>query len=151
MQFFWLFCAGVCVFELSERFKLSPRSGDVLAALGIGVLAYSCALPMLNWLAGLGAVLLVAGLYWQGPLGSAIFANPIAVFVGEISYALYLSHIMVLWGTHGLLPNAPTWPTFIAKTALALAVATALFTASSARRALGWGRRGSAASAREEA
>jgi peptidoglycan/LPS O-acetylase OafA/YrhL len=37
-------------------------------------------------------MLLLAGLYHPGALGTTLFANRAAVFLGEISYSLYLVH-----------------------------------------------------------
>jgi peptidoglycan/LPS O-acetylase OafA/YrhL len=40
-------------------------------------------------------MLLMFGLYSGGPLVGAIFANRVAVFLGEISYSIYMVHIIV--------------------------------------------------------
>ena len=56
-------------------------------------MAYLCLAPFPEfWFATAASVLIVAGLYGTGVVGSLLFGNAVSVFLGEISYALYLSH-----------------------------------------------------------
>jgi peptidoglycan/LPS O-acetylase OafA/YrhL len=43
----------------------------------------------------IASAVLIFGLYREGPIGRWLVGNPVAVFLGNISYALYLSHATV--------------------------------------------------------
>jgi peptidoglycan/LPS O-acetylase OafA/YrhL len=45
---------------------------------------------------GFALSLIVLGLYWQSPIGKALFANRVVYFIGLISYSLYLWHFVVI-------------------------------------------------------
>lgn len=98
VQFFWQFVLGVVLFSCTRRIeKFIPRFVyDGVTMIGIGILLYSCTIPYFDALVVVGATLLVFGLYSDAGLGRLIFGNPISVFLGEISYSLYLSHIIIL-------------------------------------------------------
>jgi peptidoglycan/LPS O-acetylase OafA/YrhL len=43
----------------------------------------------------LAAALMIVGIYLESRIGDALIGNRLAVFLGDISYALYLSHILL--------------------------------------------------------
>lgn len=94
-----VFAIGVALYQLVIEFK---RFGDVMVCTGIALIisgALCLEFPsnpsMLAFLV-VASSFLIAGLYQEGPLGKFIFANSVTVFLGDISYALYLTHIIVL-------------------------------------------------------
>src|SRR6202041_1125912 len=56
-------------------------------------------------------MLLMFGLYSGGALVEAIFANRLAVFLGEISYSIYMVHILVAAVANHLIRLAGVTPT----------------------------------------
>jgi peptidoglycan/LPS O-acetylase OafA/YrhL len=98
------FLAGYLIYETSNR-KLNLdnsmgrfilKNGDSLVLISIGVivllanLSYefnAFLLPMI--------MLLIWGLFIGGPYSNRVFGNQVVVYLGEISYSLYLMHTFV--------------------------------------------------------
>jgi peptidoglycan/LPS O-acetylase OafA/YrhL len=49
---------------------------------------------MRDWIIAAGACLIILGLASDAGLGRLVFGNRVVFFLGEISYALYLTHMM---------------------------------------------------------
>lgn len=92
-------CAGALVAIITRNRRDFPRHGAIFAFLGLMLLVVSCLVidssgPWPSWLTLLpvgGVALLV----WAGPrnpISRILLANRAAVFVGLISYELYLWH-----------------------------------------------------------
>ena len=99
MQWLFVFCAGAAAQPLAKRLlDLVPGRWlwDGLLLLGIAALTYACFHPSDGRLTVLGAALVVIGLYSDGGLGRLVAGNRMAIFFGEISYSLYLTHIIVM-------------------------------------------------------
>jgi peptidoglycan/LPS O-acetylase OafA/YrhL len=82
------FLAGYLIFRGAGRFSVS---GDWTVALGVA-LALMAAARDLDALMLPAIMALLFGLYRGGRLADAIFGNRVAVFLGEISYSVYLTH-----------------------------------------------------------
>lgn len=83
------FTAG-CILCKAARNDITPRTGMTLLALGI---ILTCAYSLdYHWGAVFGLGLLVLSLCNAGPVANLVFGNPIALWLGNISFSLYLSH-----------------------------------------------------------
>jgi peptidoglycan/LPS O-acetylase OafA/YrhL len=77
------------------------RFGDVCAFVGIIIICWICYLSPIAVIALLPAiVLLMIGLYWGGRLVDAVFGNYVIVYVGDISYSIYMTHLFVQMATN---------------------------------------------------
>ena len=90
------FFAGYSLFRLSKQVTLSPAIADafVLAGLaGIGALCYidNATVALLP-----SAALLLFGLMNKGAWSSRFFGSRPAVYLGEISYSIYMVHAFVI-------------------------------------------------------
>ncbi|VVQ05991.1 hypothetical protein PS910_04314 [Pseudomonas fluorescens] len=123
-QFTFVFIAGVALYRLVESSTAWPVwLCDTIMFSGIAVLGYACTVPFQPWLMMCGALLLIAGLLRNEGIGRAIFGNRLSVFLGDISYSLYLTHFML----NAVLPQHFIGLTLVEKTGAALAVATASY------------------------
>jgi peptidoglycan/LPS O-acetylase OafA/YrhL len=96
-----LFTIGLCTFIIGEQLPKSWfwRSGGIM----IGPL-----LIFLLWLQPprthdafvMLSALLILCLFKGGPVFA--YANPVSVYLGRISYSIYMSHIITLWTVRGL-------------------------------------------------
>jgi peptidoglycan/LPS O-acetylase OafA/YrhL len=77
--------------------------------LAVAALAFLPAVTVVLLLPAI--MLLMFGLYSGGPLVEAIFANRVAVFLGEISYSIYMVHIIVAAVANHLVRLAGIAPT----------------------------------------
>lgn len=98
VQFFVMFVIGCMAFWWSKTFRPGPLTSDCLVFAGLGLLLHSTlvselALP--NHIVVLSSVLIIIGLRDNEGMGRALFGNPLAHFLGKISFALYLSAPMV--------------------------------------------------------
>lgn len=123
-QFTFVFIAGVALYRLVEDSSSWPVwICDTLMIGGLAVLGYACTVPFQPWLMMCGALLLITGLLRNAGIGRIIFGNRISVFLGDISYSLYLTHFML----NAVLPQHYVGLTIGEKTLAALAVATASY------------------------
>lgn len=94
--FFWAFLWGCGVYFLVEKIKIWTRNViiyDVLTLIGVSlILNFYCATL---WQTVVPAALIVMGLSNNSGLSKLLFGNKLAFFMGKISYALYLSALMV--------------------------------------------------------
>jgi peptidoglycan/LPS O-acetylase OafA/YrhL len=95
-HFFSLFVAGMVLFVATRKMQniLPSLANYGIMLAGLGLLAYSCTIPFYDPIVIIGSCLLIAALFRDEGAASLIFGNTVAVFLGEISYALYLSHIL---------------------------------------------------------
>jgi peptidoglycan/LPS O-acetylase OafA/YrhL len=100
---YWLllFASGVALYQvaewLMERIK-EPGFYDALMALGLILMI----VPQIYdnvpwWQLALASLLIVLGLFRDAGVGRALFGNPVVTWLGEISYALYLSHQLLVF------------------------------------------------------
>jgi peptidoglycan/LPS O-acetylase OafA/YrhL len=132
------FMAGVALYPLIRRASAHswwPYAGNTGVLGGTAVFLYFCTVPVVAWLATVASVLIVAGGY-QSSVGRAIFGNRPVVYLGKISYSIYLIHVMLLVLLQRELPTAP-FPLWLA-IALMLAAAVHHGAEEPLRR---WGRR----------
>jgi len=94
-----MFACGIAAYPVAVMMvkqSLDLFGGSLLVILGVGLLIYTCFMGEQFWLTTLAATLLVTGLYAANGVGHLVFGNRVTVFLGEISYSLYMTHIMVL-------------------------------------------------------
>ena len=93
-----MFVIGVLACEIFHRYGSRINSSWPFDAAVVAAGAW------LIWRAGYqgwfgtvpyASAVLIFGLYREGPVARWLFGNPVAVFLGNISYALYLSHYIV--------------------------------------------------------
>lgn len=130
----FLLGAGLAWVYALHRHRLTPTIARVLLAVGLGVFLISVIGPApkfdLFW-RGLPAGALLAGLVAMEHCG-ALRVPRVAVWLGELSYALYLVHPSVIEATHRLVGVlAPEWigsqlMLFALNLALTLVLATLL-------------------------
>jgi peptidoglycan/LPS O-acetylase OafA/YrhL len=90
------FGAGCLLWVLHRRLSIaSPLANDILllgccAATAVALLAFSpvCAVPLLTALVHCAAR--------PGPRMEQVLGHPIVLFMGRISFALHLSHLLVI-------------------------------------------------------
>lgn len=83
-----LFTVGYCTFRFGE--KLPDHWFWRVGGLAIGPLLW----PQIEYLQYLLTAMLVLCLFKAGPI--FIFANPVLVYLGKISYSLYMSHLVAI-------------------------------------------------------
>ena len=83
------FTAG-CLFCKAARNDVLPRTGTLILALAI-ILACTYGLRY-HWGAVFGLGLLVLALCKEGRVANLLFGNRVALWLGNISFSLYLSH-----------------------------------------------------------
>lgn len=66
-----------------------------LAMLGYGVVTNMTDSGQIRVLVTFASALVIAGIYMESRVGDLLIGNTVAVFLGDVSYALYLSHIML--------------------------------------------------------
>lgn len=91
-----MFVAGIAILPVSRRLATQrPIYSDLIAAAGFCFLLYTCTLASTDWWALFGSLLLILGLARNEGIGRVAFGNSLVVWLGEISFALYLTHIGV--------------------------------------------------------
>ncbi|HHF7372804.1 acyltransferase family protein [Legionella bozemanae] len=94
--FFWAFLWGCIVYFLVEKLKKWVNNSvvyDILTLVGVSlILSFYCATL---WETVVPATLIIMGLSNNSGLSKLLFGNKLAFFMGKISYALYLSALMV--------------------------------------------------------
>src|SRR5205823_3344957 len=97
----WLsvFCFGMVAYRVSEmlahlRIPVFVDSAFVVFGLAWFIqdqaFAYGTHAPY-------AAAVFIAGSFRDEPIGRFLFANPVAFFLGKISYSLYLVHSLLVW------------------------------------------------------
>lgn len=120
-QFTFVFIAGVALYRLVQDSSSWPVwVCDGLMLAGIAVLGFACTVPFQPWLMMCGSLLLIGGLLRDKGLGRLVFGNRVSVFLGDISYSLYLTHFML----NAVLPQHFVGLTLTQKVAAALVTAT---------------------------
>ena len=97
-QFGTVFVAGVALYRLADNASRWPLIvSDVLVLSGLAILTYLCSLIYLpHWLALTAGLLIIAGLLSRNSrIGNLLFGNRLSVFIGEISYSLYMTHFLL--------------------------------------------------------
>jgi peptidoglycan/LPS O-acetylase OafA/YrhL len=123
------FIAGYALYRLAPLQR--PGGGNWALLVGLASIAALAFLPAVTVVLLLPAIMLpMFGLYSGGSLVEAIFANRVAVFLGEISYSIYMVHIIVTAVANHLVRLAGIAPTIthavivlIAETLLTLGLA----------------------------
>lgn len=134
---YWLllFAAGVALYQVAEWLMTRIAWAgfyDALLLLGLSLMIVPQVYGEVPWWQLVLASLLIAlGLFRDAGLGRALFGNPVVNWLGEVSYALYLSHqLLVFVWVAALAEWMPgTWfyqVPLSAKLAVAIAVAAVL-------------------------
>lgn len=128
VMFLGVFVSGCVLYCVADRIKnlLLPRwLYDAAAALGVGLILNWCTTAVGDlqlWQGVSGACLIVFGLSRDAGLGRVIFGNLVTHFLGKVSYALYLSALMVEYTAMRFINPLALWENL----ALCLIVATGL-------------------------
>lgn len=128
---FWEIGAGSLLFLLSGKIRL--RAHPLLSLVGMALVIFSSAAfndatpyPGYNALAPVaGALLLIAGSHGES-LTNRLLSSRGMLFLGKISYALYLVHWPVIVFVQGYIVRDLTWIQMVAITAFSVALAAAL-------------------------
>lgn len=93
------------VFGMLSYSLVAQRSGgrwfaDILVLTGLCLLGWGVAINLtdnghIRVMVTLAAALMIVGIYLESRIGDVLIGNRFAVFLGDISYALYLSHILL--------------------------------------------------------
>ena len=81
------------IFALSN--KTLSKFSDAITALSVAALLASCIVGN-DWLIVFCIFFLVLGLSFDGAIAKALFANRLTMFLGRISYSLYLVHVILI-------------------------------------------------------
>jgi peptidoglycan/LPS O-acetylase OafA/YrhL len=116
------FTAG-CLFYKAAKNSLAP--GTAITMVGL-IITMGCAYGVdLHWGAVFGLGLLVYSLCKEGPVAQAIFGNPVALWLGNISFSLYLSHWPLIQIYQWVVPRSPLDDTLLACALIAVIIAVA--------------------------
>ncbi|HEX8885960.1 MAG TPA: acyltransferase, partial [Noviherbaspirillum sp.] len=116
------FTAG-CIFCKAAKKSLAPGTAATMAGL---IITICCAYSLdLHWGAVFGLGLLVYSLCKEGPVAHAIFGNPLALWLGNISFSLYLSHWPLIQIYQWIRPRSPLDEALLASVLVAGIVAVA--------------------------
>jgi peptidoglycan/LPS O-acetylase OafA/YrhL len=74
----------------------SRARGETWFALGVVLLAFALAISDLQFLASFAFVALIVGSALPCRSTDRLFGNPVSLFLGKISFSIYLVHITVL-------------------------------------------------------
>ncbi|MET4341927.1 acyltransferase [Bradyrhizobium sp. RT9a] len=112
-HFSWLFFAGMALQRVTSELHTTvtdQRVFDASLAIGLAIVVYKGSHPpVFDWSIAAGAGLMIIGLANGKGLGAVLFGNPVVFFLGEISYALYLTHGMVHMVFSQSFPRAPIY------------------------------------------
>jgi peptidoglycan/LPS O-acetylase OafA/YrhL len=75
---------------------MRPAAGDFLSLAGLAGIVFVTYYDSLQVLLLPACMLFVIGLSFEGQAASFIFGNPISLLLGEVSYSIYMCHILVL-------------------------------------------------------
>lgn len=128
IMFLGVFIFGCVTFFIAEYVKLLKFNYiiyDIITFIGIGIFAYIFIIineETICWTVA-GSSLIIMGTSNDSGLSKLIFGNPIIYFLGQISYALYLSALTVeFFVAHYWIYPTPLWLKFFS----AVLVATIL-------------------------
>lgn len=104
LPYLFSFCLGIAAFRIREAMSASGRFGDIVLFLSICLVVVYCIYPselrnifrddffLMSWVA---FFMIVAGSS-KSPLFNGLLANRYLIFVGAISYGIYLSHMPLI-------------------------------------------------------
>lgn len=100
------FSAGVLAWKaVSAEARKDRTLAEVCTVLGMAILALAVATPRMERLAPFAFVMLVVGCALSSRIATCLFGGRGIVFLGEISFSIYLVHVGVL-GLLGLIADA---------------------------------------------
>ena len=106
MARFWEIATGACVAVVERRCGLLRKTSDLAALFGVTAIAAAVVLLGSDWggqqwavIAVLGAVAIIAAGAPRGNMVAAVLSSRAVVWVGHISYSIYLVHwpLIVFW------------------------------------------------------
>ena len=100
------FIGGYVAYRTVKTMHGSVRFFDLLFAAGFTGIVFLTHYPQFQILLLPLTMLLIIGLSAEGQFGSLVFGNRISVFLGEVSYSIYMSHFMLRWVVDGLAKRA---------------------------------------------
>jgi peptidoglycan/LPS O-acetylase OafA/YrhL len=124
------FLGGYVAYQSAKAMPRNSTLGDVVSLAGLVGLVLVCYYDSKQVLLLPSSILFVIGLSAEGRGCSFLFGNRISTILGEVSYAIYMCHVLVLIVLDGVLKRLPlpqpTWLTssILVITSLAVIVAT---------------------------
>lgn len=100
------FMLGMLLHDLRDRLP-ATRFGGLAAAAALILLCYASPMELLGLRAALFGLLIVSLSRDDDLLGARVMSHPVAVYLGEISYAVYLVHGVVWSATKNIVRLAP--------------------------------------------
>lgn len=100
VDWFSTFAFGMLTFLLVAKYNAARWFAECAVLMGFAILSWCLAVDLddsgqIRVMVTLAAALIIAGIYLESGVGDVFIGNKIAVFLGDISYALYLSHILL--------------------------------------------------------
>lgn len=104
-----MFLAGVALQHLMPWLQrnVPPLAFDAALIGGLLVVLANAHPPLWDWRIAIGTLLIIAALSTGRGLGAVLFGNPVMFFLGEISYAIYLTHGMIHFSVQLRYPTMP--------------------------------------------
>jgi peptidoglycan/LPS O-acetylase OafA/YrhL len=102
LRMFPAFIAGAALALMFLRSRTAPtfaqhsRQGGILATVSLIAIVAVCSVPSLAWLAVIPTGGLVLGLAYENGFAHRLMACGAVVFLGKISFSLYLTHFVAL-------------------------------------------------------
>lgn len=96
-HFGFLFLAGMALQRVTAWLHATvphQRLFDLHLLVGLWIVMVHAHPPVFDWTIAVGSSLVIIGISTDSGLGQLLFGNRLMVFLGEISYALYLTHGM---------------------------------------------------------
>lgn len=92
-----LFVAGMALYRVTDWMRSIVQQQllfDFYLLVGLWIVFANAHPPVFDWTIAVGASFVIVGCSRDKGLGGLLFGNPVVFFLGEISYALYLTHGM---------------------------------------------------------
>jgi peptidoglycan/LPS O-acetylase OafA/YrhL len=90
------FLGGYVAYRTFAAMRRSPVAGDFLSIAGLAGIIFVTYYDSWQILLLPACILFLIGLSVEGPAAAFVFGNRISVLLGEVSYAIYMCHIIVL-------------------------------------------------------
>jgi peptidoglycan/LPS O-acetylase OafA/YrhL len=89
------FTAGALLWKALSLERLRSE-GNAWACIGAALLVVALAIPMLQLAAPFASASLIIACALRSRLAHGLFGNPVVVFLGEVSFSIYLTHVILL-------------------------------------------------------
>jgi peptidoglycan/LPS O-acetylase OafA/YrhL len=101
------FLGGYVAYQSARAIRRNPIIGDLACLAGLVGIVFVASQDTFQALLLPVCMLFLVGLSMEGPVGSFFFGNRIAMFLGEVSYSIYMCHVLVLMVIDGVVKRLP--------------------------------------------